>query len=229
MIAVITYNHPHRKTQEVLLRLHDKNYKDVKVFGLPFVKRERKNPPIFPHRPEELLFEEDISVTCNRMGYSLTCGNADDLMVFLEEYQPEHILLAGAGLLPTELVSTFHIINAHPGWLPLSRGLDAMKWAIFRSLPLGVTLHYINHQTDAGRLIYQEKLKISKEDSFQSVCDKLWELEIQLLADAPEIIEKKRNFPLLPTHVSSPTLRMPPAIEKDLMSYFEKYKETFGE
>ena len=51
LIAVISYNTPHRKTQDVLFQLKAKGYENICVLALPFVKRENPFQPIFVHRP----------------------------------------------------------------------------------------------------------------------------------------------------------------------------------
>ena len=60
-------------------------------------------------------------------------------------------LIAGAGLLPTDFVVNNTILNCHGGLIPSVRGLDAFKWAIYDSQPLGNTLHIIDADVDAGK------------------------------------------------------------------------------
>ena len=40
------------------------------------------------------------------------------------------------------------IVNAHPGIIPLTRGLDSLKWAIYQNVPIGNTLHLIDNEVD---------------------------------------------------------------------------------
>ena len=42
-IAVISYNTPHRKTQNVLHGLKAKGYQNVKIFALPFISEPFTN------------------------------------------------------------------------------------------------------------------------------------------------------------------------------------------
>ena len=54
MINVLTYNAPHRKTQDLLFRLKAKGYNDVCVLATPW--EERKNfRPLIPHRQVDFL------------------------------------------------------------------------------------------------------------------------------------------------------------------------------
>ena len=61
MIYIITYDYPHRKTQDLLFRLLAKNYKNIAVFSTPWV--ERKNfVPLIPHRPFEFHKNATINI-----------------------------------------------------------------------------------------------------------------------------------------------------------------------
>lgn len=41
------------------------------------------------------------------------------------------------------MIQKYRIINAHPGYIPVVRGLDSLKWAIVEGLPIGVTTHLL--------------------------------------------------------------------------------------
>ena len=49
MISILTYDAPHRKTQDLLFRLKAKGYSDVNVFATPWQKR-KNFIPLIPHR-----------------------------------------------------------------------------------------------------------------------------------------------------------------------------------
>jgi phosphoribosylglycinamide formyltransferase-1 len=38
----------------------------------------------------------------------------------------------GVGIIPQSVCCSFPVINSHPGYLPYIRGLDALKWAIYK-------------------------------------------------------------------------------------------------
>jgi len=50
-VGLITYDYPHLKTEQVLIRLLRKNYK-YKIFALPFVERKPREV-IIQHRPNQ--------------------------------------------------------------------------------------------------------------------------------------------------------------------------------
>ena len=167
MIGIITYDIPHRKTQDLVTKLILNGYSDLHLIVIPWV--ERKNfQPIFEHRPSKCL---NISVEelSDRLKISYSKVETNNLNRFFSENTFRHILIAGAGLLPEELATNHKIINSHPGYLPNVKGLDAFKWAIYQGQPIGVTTHYITDKADEGELIERRIIPIYFEDSFHNV------------------------------------------------------------
>lgn len=227
-IAVITYNVPHRKTQDVLNGLKAKGYQTVKVFALPFVQRENPFQPIYQHRPNKAI-NIDINVFCKHFGYKFDLTSVETISKQLSEYNADYIIIAGAGLLPDELVENFKIINTHPGFLPLTRGLDSLKWAIVKGVKIGVTTHFVDTEADAGFLIEQQYIPIYENDTFHSLAQRQYETEIEMLVNSIEIIPTLSGYKSLSSNEYEATRRMPKAIEKDLLNSFEAYKQNFKE
>lgn len=227
-IVVISYNTPHRKTQDVLFQLKARGYQNVTVFALPFVFRENPFKPIYAHRPSTAI---DVSpeVLCERLLYRFKTVEARDINDLLNENPADFVLIAGAGLLPDELVENHKLINSHPGLLPKVRGLDSFKWALVKQIELGVTCHFVDSEADAGFLIEQKLVPIYKNDTFHSVAYRQYEIEIDLLVNSIDVIPTLEKFPSLSTTEYEPTRRMPKAIEESIMEAFEKYKEKFAE
>ncbi len=226
-IAVISYNTPHRKTQDVLFQLKAKNYQDVHVFALPFVLRENPFVPIYQHRPSKAI-EIEPEVFCRNLGYQFSTTTAETLNAQLKDLQADYVIIAGAGLLPDDLVSENKIINAHPGFLPYTRGLDSFKWAIMKNERVGVTSHFVDTEADAGFLIDQKYVPIYSNDTFHSVAYRQYEMEIEMLVEAIELIPSKTEFPSLSTTRYEPTRRMPKAIEENLLKSFDLYRLKFS-
>ncbi|MBA5629817.1 formyltransferase family protein [Moheibacter lacus] len=226
-IVVISYNTPHRKTQDVLFQLKAKGYRNVSVLALPFVHRENPFKPIFAHRPSKAI---DImpEILCERLHFRFKEIKADEIHAYLNQNQSDFVLIAGAGLLPDELVENHKLINSHPGWLPKVRGLDSLKWAIHNQQPLGVTCHFVDSEADAGFLIEQREVPVYNNDTFHSVAYRQYEIEIDMLVNSIEIIPSRTDFPSLSTSEFEATRRMPKSIEENLMEGFERYKKKFS-
>lgn len=226
-IVVISYNTPHRKTQDVLFQLKARGYQNVMVLALPFVQRENPFKPIYAHRPSTAI-NVDTHLLCDRLLYQFKTVTAEEIHPYLLENPTEYVLISGAGLLPDELVENHKLINSHPGWLPKVRGLDSLKWAIHNQQPLGVTCHFVDSEADAGFLIEQKEVPVYANDTFHSVAYRQYEIEIDLLINSIDVIPSRTEFPSLSTTEFEATRRMPKAIETEIMAKFESYKEIFA-
>ncbi len=219
--CVLTYAVPHRKTYDALCLLKARGYRDVLVWAVPL--SYRKNfVPIFEHRPP-VLFEVEPKDLCLNLGYEYVLSESG--YQGLDAIVSCPVLVCGAGLIPLEFTRKLRLINAHPGYIPLVRGLDAFKWAIHENLPLGVTTHFIGDEIDAGDVIDRQDVPVFANDTFHSVADRAYALEIKMLVEALSL--KKAH------HVSGSPYpvrrRMPREIEYGLMEDFERYKRCHAQ
>ena len=76
------------------------------------------------------------------------------------------------------------IINVHPAYLPYNRGAYPNVWAIVDGTPAGATIHYIDESIDTGEIIDQSKVKISPNDTGETLYRKLESACINLFADS---------------------------------------------
>ena len=214
MLYVLTYNAPHRKTQDLLFKLKIKGYNDIKVLATPWV--ERKNfIPLIPHRKFDAL-DIDPKNYCNKLGYEFLDIEVSDISDFKDGY----ILIGGSGILPKSIISSGRVINSHPAYLPYIRGLDSLKWAIYYNKPIGVTTHIVSKECDAGILIRQELVPLYSWDTFHSVAYRQYELEIDMLAESIQDI-KTSKLEELSTIESEPMRRMPHSKEMELLQKFQ--------
>ena len=217
--VVLTYTVPHRKTYDTLCRLKSLGYGDILVWAVP-MRYKKTFVPIYEHRPPAF---EDISPQsqCTAFGYEYTEA---------EDYEGipggAPILVCGAGLLPDELVKSRRVVNSHPGYIPLVRGLDALKWAIYEDLPIGATTHLIGDEVDAGEIIDRREVPIYKNDTFHALAQRVYETEIFMLADSLRLQAKPRFHESAKNHVLHK--RMPKETEAYLMEKFQKLIEKHG-
>ena len=199
MICVLTYDAPHRKTQDLLWRLKLHGYDYVAVVGSPWVER-KQHLPLVGHRPgshgwpvEALPFTP--YEVCMRLGYSYAVVPSSDLLQALHDRAPETVIVGGAGILPAEIVKTFDVLNVHSGLLPRCRGLDSLKWAVYYGLPIGVTAHLCDEKADAGRFVARSKNDIHYGDTFHSLAMRHYEMEMDLHITALDVLELARSHP----------------------------------
>ena len=84
------------------------------------------------------------------------------------------------------------ILNIHPSLLPKYKGLNTHQRAISNNEKYsGCTVHFVNSRLDAGKIILQKKVKISKFDTAKSLAKKVLIQEHKLY---PKAIRKVFSF-----------------------------------
>ena len=223
MIAIITYDAPHRKTQELICKLILNGYSEIQLVVIPWVKRKNYQP-IFSHRPSGQV-PVSIEDTCSRLHIGFSKVDTSELTHYFDQNSFDHILIGGAGILPADLAKHHKVINAHPGYLPNTKGLDAFKWSIYSGHPIGATTHYISDKTDEGELIEKRMIPVYFEDTFHSVAYRLYETEIEMMVNALRRIDnKKATLESLADDRYAANRRMPHHLEIIMMQRFESLR-----
>lgn len=221
-IVVLTYDIPHRKTYDTICLLKAKGYYKVTVYATP-LKYVKKFKPLIQHRPE-MMFDISVNELCENMGYDYRkIETYDELQVDKDTI----ILVCGAGLLPDSLIKNHRIINAHPGYIPNCRGLDALKWAIYEKQPIGATAHLLGDEVDAGEVILREEVPVYDFDTFHAVAQRVYETEIKILVESIECLHHRRTEYISGNNYEVHR-RMSNEIEKDLFECFEQYKIMYA-
>ena len=77
------------------------------------------------------------------------------------------------------------ILNIHPSLLPKYKGLNTYKRALNNKEKYsGCTVHFVNAKLDAGKIILQKKVKISKNETEASLAKKILVQEHKLYPKA---------------------------------------------
>ena len=224
MNAVLTYDAPHRKTQDLLFRLVSAGKKDLVVVATPWA--ERKNfIPVFYHRPPN---NNGVSVEnlCKHLGIPFQRSEPQELVPRLNDLEIDLLLIAGAGIVPGEIAESFRTVNVHPGYLPFVKGLDALKWAVLEGLPVGVTSHFISGAVDEGNLIRKELVPLYFEDTFHSFAYRQYELEIKMLSEADEDIAALTEEISLADDTYKAHRRMTHQLEIKMMDKFNELRRN---
>ncbi|NLK96459.1 MAG: hypothetical protein GX272_00045 [Epulopiscium sp.] len=193
-IAIFAYNFPHKKTQDFLFRLLVENI-DIKCVLANDLVELNLPKSILREKPKhtDLVYPQKI---CDRFNipYYNVMHNSKECEELLNRHDIDLGIIAGARILKQNIIQSVNIgiINFHPGLLPEVRGLDALKWAIYNDLPIGVTAHLIDSKIDAGRIIMKKEIPIYKDDTLIDVSLRLHELQVNLL---PQAIKEVKNKP----------------------------------
>lgn len=219
-IGIITYHHFHLKTEQVMQRLLLK-YEDLRMYALPF--RERKTRKVlYQHRPDQNgAIRADILAQKHGIAY-MKCESDSDIDDSCDVY-----LILGAGILSPECVSRKKIVNCHPGIIPASRGLDSFKWAIYDDTPLGITLHYIDKEVDAGEIISVIPTNVYISDDIYTLARRHYENEIDCMTRFEEYMDNPENK-YLDINEGEARMRMPFDKEKELSNKIPLYAEKYG-
>ena len=220
-IGVITYDHPHLKTEQVVRALLKYDY-ELTLFALPFSPR-RTRPCVFEHRPCQFdaVHPQRLAEQCSLV--FRRCASDSELPGGFDYY-----IITGAGILSPRCLEGKKIINCHPGLLPICRGLDAFKWAIYDNIPVGNTLHFIDENIDEGRVIFRRLTPVYAEDTIQAFAMRHYRSEIGLLSTFPPHLTEPVDsldlsaFPRSPAHP-----RMPVELEPEMLRRFSLYKKTY--
>ena len=106
------------------------------------------------------LFNMPIKISTNK-------DPNTDLRTFLNEYNPDLVVLAGyMKIIPDDIVQDYlgKIINIHPSLLPKYPGLSTYKKVIDnKDKKHGVTIHFVTEELDGGPIILQGQFDINEE------------------------------------------------------------------
>lgn len=236
-VFVITYDCPHRKTYDVLTLLRAKGYENVTVFCHPMTYRKMFRP-LLQHRPS-VIHDMDTQTLCRNLDFRcISLPSLKCLSDYVGEIGEMPVLIAGAGLIPEDLLHKVTFINAHPGYSPYARGLDAFKWSILKNLPIGVTIHTVKGEseekrreekrdiTDTGLYIARIHLQPTETDTFHSMAYKVYEYEISLLVQSIGMYDNalKNSRMIEPLSDFPSTRRMPNNLEHTLDLTLKSYR-----
>ncbi len=122
--------------------------------------------------------------------------NKDGYLSELKKHEIEFIVLAGfMWKVPSEVIRTYlyKIINIHPALLPKFGGKNMYGHFVHEAVlnsgetESGITIHYVDELYDHGKIIFQSKCSIDKDETAESLAKKIHALEH---ANYPKIIEE---------------------------------------
>ncbi len=219
-IGLISLDCSHYKTEIVLRALHARESFDITLYALPWLSRKTRSP-IFEHRSPQFKGDTLRNIT-RKLNLDYTTVTHDtEIPSGLDIY----IILSGQ-LLSGEFLKSKRVINCHAGILPIVRGLDAFKWAIYESMPLGVTLHEINNEIDSGKILSIVRTPILKNDSLAILARRHYDNEIDVLCNFEKHIRHKQNE-FSNFGVGEVRKRMPQKTEKHLDNCLPNFINTY--
>ncbi len=119
----------------------------------------------------------------------------NQILSVLKENQIKMICLAGfMKVLSRNFIMKFRgkILNIHPSLLPKYKGLNTHQRALNNNEKYsGCTVHFVNSKLDSGKIILQKKVKVSKNETKDTLAKKVLIQEHKLY---PKAILKALNL-----------------------------------
>jgi methionyl-tRNA formyltransferase len=109
----------------------------------------------------------------------------------LGAYAPDLVVLGGTGIIrpPVLAVPRRGTINAHPGLLPHLRGSSSVAWALYKDLPVGSTVHYVDAGIDTGPILLRRELPVRRGESYEQIVRRVLTLSGELMAETLVLLE----------------------------------------
>jgi methionyl-tRNA formyltransferase len=106
--------------------------------------------------------------------------------------KPEVLVLGGTRIIKPQILETptRATVNAHPGLLPWLRGSASVGWALYKDMPIGSTVHFIDAGIDTGDIIYREELPVYHTDTYESLNYRVGLLSARLMAQALKALDQ---------------------------------------
>jgi phosphoribosylglycinamide formyltransferase-1 len=115
-------------------------------------------------------------------------GHDAEIVAELNKRGVELVCLAGyMRLLSTSFVAAFpdRIINIHPSLLPAYPGLNVHERVLRAGETVsGCTVHFVNHDLDAGEVVLQREVLVMQEDTVDTLSARILEQEHGLYVEA---------------------------------------------
>lgn len=140
--------------------------------------------------PEVKVFAEERGLSV----YQPTSLKGEDFAELLHSIDPEIIIVAAYGkILPPSVINypKYGCINVHGSLLPRYRGAAPIQRALIDGeSETGITIMYMNEGLDTGDMLAKATVKITDEDNFESLFDKMATAGAELLVETlPKIID----------------------------------------
>ena len=108
----------------------------------------------------------------------------NQILSVLKEHEIKIICLAGfMKILSKNFITKFvgKILNIHPSLLPKYKGLNTHQRSLDNNEKYsGCTVHFVNARLDSGKIILQKKVKITKNETKNSLAKKILKEEHKL-------------------------------------------------
>jgi Formyl transferase len=135
--------------------------------------------------------------------------NSPRMKAALRAAAPDYILMMGGGIIDAETIGIARrgVLNVHPGLLPWIRGVDVIRHAVLRDVPIGVTAHYIDVGIDTGDVIEQVRLTVGPGENHSTLAERADEISVAFMADLARRLWAGETLPRMSQSEKHPLCR----------------------
>jgi len=140
---------------------------------------------------------KELNIPCFIINDKNSSDTSVSIKEKLDEYSCTHILLSGyMKKISSLLTNNYTIINTHPALLPSYGGAGMYGSFVHEAVvnnkeeKSGVSVHYVNEKYDDGEIIYQDSLVLDKNETADTLEEKVKALEKIAIVEALKICLK---------------------------------------
>jgi len=206
-IGIFGYDFPHFKTNSIVKDTFNNGFSIGAVFLAPKINFSDNNNNVISSN--ENTKNTEIREFCNENNipfFLVDHNESSTIKNIVNSHRINIGLIGGALIINLATIELFKlgIINYHPGRIPETSGLHSIYRTIQHGIQPCITAHLIDEKVDAGLFIYESIVDVFKEDTIETVknrvlCDQI-ELNYLVLKGIengeftfPKIIRPKKN------------------------------------
>jgi len=127
----------------------------------------------------------DLTAGLETHHHEVANHNSPACREILVRYGPDLIVLGGTRIIRSEIleIPPRGAVNAHPGLLPELRGSSSVGWALYKDLPIGSTVHFVDANIDTGPVILRQTLLVRRGETYEQIVRRVLTLSGELMAD----------------------------------------------
>ena len=173
----------------ILKSINNLNHNILEVYTQPPNKKNRG----------QKIENSPIHNFSNKLNLPVRCPIAfdEEEINHIKKLNPDLVIVVAYGkILPVKLLNLDKVlfINVHASLLPRWRGAAPIQRAIMNlDHETGVSIMKIVTKLDAGPVLLQSKIKITKEINYKELSSQMSELGAKLILDTLKLIESKRT------------------------------------
>jgi folate-dependent phosphoribosylglycinamide formyltransferase PurN len=229
IIGIFGYDFSHHKTNEIIKNTFISGFSIGAVFLAPKINYTDDGSVISIDKNSinieirEFCKEKKIPV------YRVHHNDSLKISTYVDNYNINIGLIGGAKIIHQDTIEIFKlgIINYHPGQIPETSGLDSLYRTIENIISPCVTAHLIDGRVDAGLFILESRVSVFKNDTLETISNRILEKQIDLNQVVLKGIEKQTFcFPEIDRPYKNKRLNNNK--KEKIMTHFDNWKMKFS-